>query len=368
VTGYQDVEVDPGVLDKRLLVYESEFAAVLKIAGREGNILSVILRQAWETGNLRNTVKNNPMKATGAHIAVIGHITIEELQRTLTTTEAANGFGNRFLWLCVRRSKLLPDGGALHTVDFNPLLTRLRDAVTKAKGIQPAKGIQQMYRDAHATAAWHAVYPALSEGHPGLVGALIARAEAQVLRLSMLYALLDGTATIQAKHLYAALALWEYVEASAAYIFGDTMGDPIADTLLDALQSCYPQGLTRQHILEETFNRNTRADELDRVLRLLQSRNLITLAEFPPEGGRGRPKHVVTYHPYEVNEVNEVTRGGYLATAKDAVKSVAAAGHQGNAANEVNLSGDSGCPHARTTDTETAVVCQDCGEQLGELV
>ena len=131
VTGYEEVETDPGVIDKRLLVYEAEFSSILKVAGREGNILSEILRKAWETGNLRNTVKNNPMKATGAHIAIIGHITIDELQRTLTTTDAANGFGNRFLWLCVRRSKLLPDGGAFHTVNFNPLLTKLREVLTK---------------------------------------------------------------------------------------------------------------------------------------------------------------------------------------------------------------------------------------------
>jgi hypothetical protein len=44
VVGYQEVEIDPGVLDKRLLVHESEFASVLKIASREGNILSIILR------------------------------------------------------------------------------------------------------------------------------------------------------------------------------------------------------------------------------------------------------------------------------------------------------------------------------------
>ena len=52
VTGYQDVEVDPGVSDKRLLVYEPEFALVLKQMERQGNTLSAILRQAWESGNL----------------------------------------------------------------------------------------------------------------------------------------------------------------------------------------------------------------------------------------------------------------------------------------------------------------------------
>jgi hypothetical protein len=49
---------------------------------------------------LRNTVKQAPLKATGAHIGIIGHITIEEVQHALTGTEMANGFGNRFLWLC----------------------------------------------------------------------------------------------------------------------------------------------------------------------------------------------------------------------------------------------------------------------------
>jgi hypothetical protein len=361
VTGYDEVEADPGVIDKRLLVYESEFASVLKIAGREGNILSVILRQAWETGNLRNTVKNNPLKATGAHIAVIGHITIEELQRTLTTTEAANGFGNRFLWLCVKRSKRLPDGGELHTVDFNPLLTRLREAV------QQAKKIQLMRRDDAAKVAWHAVYPALSEDRPGLVGALLARAEAQVLRLSMLYALLDGTAIIKAEHLYAALAVWEYVEASAAYIFGDTLGDPIADTLIAALQDCSPQGLTRQQIIEETFNRNRRADEIDRVLRLLESRHLITLGKLPPEGGRGRPKEIVKYRSDEVNEVNEVNQAGYLSTAKDAVKSMRLTSSMPQRGYEVNPAGPSPCVHTRTKETADAVVCQDCGACVGEF-
>jgi len=330
VTGYEEVETDPGVIDKRLLVYEAEFSSVLKIAGREGNILSEILRKAWETGNLRNTVKNNPMKATGAHIAIIGHITIDELHRTLTTTDAANGFGNRFLWLCVRRSKLLPDGGAFHTVDFNPLLTKLREVVAKAKLIQ------QMRRDEDAKTAWHAVYPVLSAERTGLVGTLLARAEAQVLRLSMLYALLDGTDTIRTEHLDAALALWEYVEASVTYIFGTSVGDPVADTLLVALQESYPQGLSRKHILAATFHGNLRADELDRALRLLQRHELITLERRPAEGGRGRPKEIVTYRADELNECNDLNHGGYLSISKDAVKSKQESNAEAGTENELN--------------------------------
>src|SRR5262249_47577165 len=49
----EEGEGDPGVTDKRLLAYEPEFANVLKQTERNTNILSVTLRQAWDTGSLR---------------------------------------------------------------------------------------------------------------------------------------------------------------------------------------------------------------------------------------------------------------------------------------------------------------------------
>jgi hypothetical protein len=66
-------------------VYEPEFANVLKHTERQGNTLSVILRQAWDgTGAIRALTKNSPARATGAHVSMIGHITAEELRRYLT--------------------------------------------------------------------------------------------------------------------------------------------------------------------------------------------------------------------------------------------------------------------------------------------
>jgi hypothetical protein len=72
---------------------------------RPTNILSIILRNAWDTGDLRTLVKNNPARATDAHISLVGHITNEELKRELNECELFNGFANRFLWLVSRRSK-----------------------------------------------------------------------------------------------------------------------------------------------------------------------------------------------------------------------------------------------------------------------
>ena len=109
----QYVTTDSGVADKRAMVLETEFAGVLKVIGREGNTLSPVLRQAWDGGSLSTIVKNAPNRATDAHVSILGHITADELRERLDTSEVSNGFGNRFLWMAVKRSKLLPDGGCI---------------------------------------------------------------------------------------------------------------------------------------------------------------------------------------------------------------------------------------------------------------
>ena len=262
-------DAEPLLSDKRLLAHQGEFASVLKMMAREGNTLSDILRLAWDGVALRVLTKQAPERATGAHVSLIGHITRNELLRYLTATEAANGFGNRFLWVCVTRSKRLPDGGNLEAEALRPLVERLRGALEYAR----EAGERVVTRDPEAREMWREQYARLSDGLPGLLGAMLARAEAQTMRLSMIYALLDRSHVVRRKHLEAALALWRYAEASARYIFGDALGDPVADTILHALRDAGEGGLTRTEI-SALFGRNKDAAELARALRLLVDERL----------------------------------------------------------------------------------------------
>ena len=277
ITGYQDVEVDAGVVDKRLLVLESELGGVLRVIAREKNTLSAIMRQAWDSGNLRTLTKNSPAVATGAHISIIGHVTRDELRRLITDTDMANGLANRVLWVCVRRSKNLPEGGGEPAL--GPLVDRLRDVVTFAKTAGEIK------RDDHARRIWHEVYPSLSDGKPGLLGAATSRAEAQTMRLAMLYAVLDESHVIRAEHLMAALALWGYCEASAKYIFGSALGDPTADEIVRALREARTSGLTRNAIREH-FGRHKAADEINRALTVLLEQGQARFETATDTGGR----------------------------------------------------------------------------------
>jgi hypothetical protein len=283
----EEVVVQAGARDKRLLIIEEEFASVLAQTRREGNILSSVLRQAWDGGRLRTMTKHNPLRATDAHLSIVGHVTRDDLVRHLAETDAVNGFANRFLWLCARRSKVLPDGG--EGIDLSGLQTDLSEVLAFARVPR------RLSRGSEATRIWYDVYPALSAETPGILGAVTSRAEAQVLRLSVVYALLDGCDTIGASHLRAALALWDYCLRSCAWIFGEGLGDEDADRLLAALRAA-EGGLTLTQI-SAVFGRNKPAVELKRVLSKLVDFGLV-LPGRPAVGGRpAEPWRVVSTNP-----------------------------------------------------------------------
>ncbi len=277
---YEEVEADAGVQDKRLLVYEPEYANVLKQTERQGNTLSAILRQAWDGGNLRTLTKNSPACATDAHVSMIGHITADELRRYLTATETANGYGNRHLWICADRSKLLPEGGRVDPAAWDALRSELAEALAFGRSVG------EIHRDEEARTIWREIYGELSEGKPGLAGALLARGEAHVTRLALLYALMDRSAEIQAVHLLAALALWDYCTRSVYFVFGDELGDPLADDLLRLLRAS-PQGLTRNEI-RDYLGRNQPSSRIGQALGLLLQHRLARQDRQQTEG-RGRP-------------------------------------------------------------------------------
>ena len=131
------------------------------------------------------------------------------------------------------------------------------------------------------------------------------------MRLALLYALLDRSETIGAAHLRAALAVWDYVEASARFTFGDALGDPVADEMLRALRSA-PTGLTRTDIAN-LFGRNKSAREIGRALAMLEGSGLAIAAR--DKSGEGRPveRWLANTPPcdsrrspsYEINELDE---------------------------------------------------------------
>ena len=125
-----------------------------------------------------------------------------------------------------------------------------------------------MRLDNAAREMWAEVYPVVSRDRYGLAGSLTGRAEAHVLRLSLIYAILDRAPAIGPVHLAAGLAVWAYSECSVDRIFGDSTGNPLADDVLRLLRAAGPRGITKTDLHAMT-GRNYSAERIGQALALL---------------------------------------------------------------------------------------------------
>jgi hypothetical protein len=267
-------------LDRRLLALSEEFASTLQSLGRSSGQLSPLLRCAWDSGHLRTIDRHRPVQATGVHFSLIAHITQRDLERHLPPTEAHNGFANRCLWTFVQRRKCLPEGGNLGSEELSGIARELRRALDWAAGEK-----EILFRRDHAARElWNDCYPALSQARPGLYGAATSRAEAQVLRLSAIYAALDCSSIVTLPHLQAALAVWEYCAAGAPLLFGTSTGDHTVDRIKEALDAA-PNGLTKTQICA-LFHGRVDSDTIDAALEQIMSFGTVSRYTEPT---RGRP-------------------------------------------------------------------------------
>jgi hypothetical protein len=166
---------------------------------------------------------------------------------------------------------------------------------------------------AGAREQWTAVYSELSREHSGLAGSIINRAEAQTMRLALIYALLDGQNVIQEKHLHAALALWRYAQDSALYIFGDRVADPLEEKILEALK----QGPLTATELSAVFCRHVPKDRLQPVLQQLEAQQRISITKLK---NGGRPKLIITLRSIREESVrSEKRENGEFSEKREAV-------------------------------------------------
>jgi Protein of unknown function (DUF3987) len=265
-----DDDEGPKVADSRLMLLESEFARVLTVMNRPDNTLSAIIRSAWETGKLSVMTRKNPLEVNNAHVSIIGQITDDELRKHLNATERANGFANRFVFAMVRRSKPLPFGGK--QIDYTELAEELSNVQ------RWAQDADQVRWGSDAKEIWPTHYERLTAEKFGMLGALTSRGAPHVLRLAIIYALLDRSKIIRKAHLLAALEVWRYCEASAKYIFGMAIGDDTADTILRELQRS-DDGLTRTAIYIDVFSKNKSSSDISRALELLERDGLARCEE-----------------------------------------------------------------------------------------
>lgn len=266
--------------ETQLLCFESEFARPITAMRREGNTLSPLLRNAWDGKPMEVMTRGkSKLRASNAFVSIIAHVTREELVKLFSgSVDVANGFSNRFLWSLVRSSKALPHGGNI---------TVLNRFVPRLKEIFAAHAQRVLVRSPEADRLWETVYEELKSSKAGAYGKAVERARPQVVRLSLIYAALDCSPTIQPHHLNAALAVWRYCDDSARNIFGGVIdhssGNKLERRLQDIVKS--ESGITKGELRLKVSHSIT-TDRFDAALQRLIERNEIVSVYAVSESGR----------------------------------------------------------------------------------
>jgi hypothetical protein len=265
---------------KRMLVVETEFGRVLNVAARQGNTLSDYFRQLWD-GDRVHILNKEAVKLDGAFLSVLGHITAEELRVKMAEVDLSNGFANRVLWTYAERSKLIPSGSGAS----DEVVQRLADDVHRQ--LIKARRIGRMTRNERAQRRWAEYYEDVAHSDlTGVAEAVTSRAEAQMLRLSMVYAALDGHSDIKRQHIDAAYHLWRYCEDSAAWAFARSTGSSRADRLLQALREASDGRLKRCDVSRQVFGNNSTRPQIDTAISMLEERGAVRLEKARPTTGR----------------------------------------------------------------------------------
>jgi hypothetical protein len=271
--------------DPKVLIREEEFAKILAVAARQGSTISQLLRGAWDSGRLERRLAGSSQVVTGAHVALLAHVTIGELLDKLAATDVSGGTVNRLLLIAAGRSKRISRGATLPQSEVERLAKLTRSAVDQARRIG------QMRYTPDGGALWDVIYDHLADDDPpGPLGDAIARAEPQVLRLSIAYAAADGTPEIDVPHLAAAYSVWSYARSTAAGIFPSRAVTGDETKLLDALIEAGDAGMTADQ-RRDLFSRHRSAEQLDLMVSTLEGLGYARRAKVPTGG---RPADLVT--------------------------------------------------------------------------
>jgi hypothetical protein len=282
--------------DPRLLMVETEFQRLLVNIARTGGGFSAQLRRAWDGSVLELQTKKKAVAASTPHISMIAHITPQELLKKRGEVAQAGGLESRLLYAYVSASqKVSPFAKAPNTSD---LIERIQLTV-EASQIAVLRRADPISRELcllrgtmpscefpvslDAQEKWQELVEELHEGDRSL-GSMFDRAQDQLVRLALLYALGDLADEIKVEHIRAALALWQYCAKSAEVILSIPYSrvppkvnpDKVAK-LFSFLKERFESGqdggwVRRSEITADLFQRNTESDEIDAMLADLDAK------------------------------------------------------------------------------------------------
>ena len=295
----QGKDVFSPIVDKRLLVVESEFANVLHQNKRDGNTLSTALRDAWDGTCIQPATKSNRVWASNPHIGVLADITPSELRSLMSSRELTNGFSNRFIFFWAEGDKINPFPKRTPDDVVNGFAQRTVEVLLCAGADRhDERDVKRMDFSKEAEVLYDKLYRGeLRDGSAGeQITGLLDRRATTLIRLAMIFALTDRKLTIEVEHIQAAMAWVRYWVDSVKYIFQSALDEVATKVANEAagelVEFLKLQGkASRSEISILCFNGHLSKFNLDRAIDdlLCAAPPLIEVETVPRVNGKGSP-------------------------------------------------------------------------------
>jgi hypothetical protein len=268
-----------GVLDKRLLVIEYEFANIFKQFKRPDNTLSVYLRNNFDYQPIHPLTKTSKTACDKPRACITGHITPQELLSEAEDKSITNGELNRFFIGFSLAAQPVPRPKTFSDELLRAFAYKIKDIL---EFVIKSDELLKIEFSERAGELWDQEYIAIKTAiKKGKEGFLLARQLYYYRTFSMLFAVIDKTLVITELHLAAARALIDWGEESVRYVFNTEFQNnkqindlEVDETLLQDIRQLIEKGnkiwTNRAELLRK--NRKLPATKLNEALKRLQER------------------------------------------------------------------------------------------------
>lgn len=267
----KEIITDQGALSKIVLFLETEFARLLKAGRREGSTVTEIFRNAWDQMPLEINTSQRQIRASEYAISLIAHITPKEFKTLINETDSSNGYLNRFLFCLIGSASPRPFPSAFEDANFN-FIQKFQEVI---KYIETTE-YQKVILSDDAKILYEEYYTEFHYRNEDAFSELVTRAISHLIKLALIYAILDKSNKILPIHLKAAKAIIDHSESSIKSIFEDKIFSRKEKKLLNFLKENSGESL-RGLIQSKCFSNNCSKDDLDEIKENLLSSSQIKI-------------------------------------------------------------------------------------------
>jgi Bifunctional DNA primase/polymerase, N-terminal/Primase C terminal 2 (PriCT-2) len=233
---------DPGVDNKCLMIDQDEFGATLAAIMRSGSTLSATMRTLWDCRPVGSATKTSPTYCKEPYTTLSASITPSELMGRMfdkhdTSSSADNGFGNRPLYLWVKRDKYVSHPKA--TPDLTEMMEEVARNILHVYEVLKPKGAFLSTPIGWSREAYdlydreYRRIDKLQDGASANAGKLLVRLAVYTRKIATILSVVNGEYEISIGALEAAISWVEYAAGTINAIAASAVERQKAKTLSD---------------------------------------------------------------------------------------------------------------------------------------